>query len=525
MALISPSGRWLKVNQALCKMLGYAEEDFLSTGVHEFTHPEDFDSDVAQMLRLINQEISQYDVRKRYIARDGEEVPVILNLSMVRLPSGEAEYYVAQIQSVAQYEIVNRPNHLDDELLDSLMSTSPDHIYFKDHESRFIRINAAFTERHGFTDDSEAIGKTDFDLFNEQHAALAYADEKRIMDTGVPVIGKEENPIWPDGRVCWVSSTKVPRRDKDGKIIGIIGISRDITDRKVAELEQDRLQRQVVDLSRRAGMSEIAASVLHNVGNVLNSVNVSSSVLADKVRELKINSIAKTAQIIKDNSSNLGEYFSENPQGKQLPEFLEKLATRLAGEQVSILEELDLLARNIDHIAQIIKVQQSYANVGGMQEHLDIGELVEDALRMNASMFMRHHMELVREFEVMPKIWAEKHKILQILVNLIRNAKHALTDGGVEPKRLIIRIESQNNESVAISIKDNGIGIKPENLKRVFEYGFTTKSDGHGFGLHGGAITAQELGGSLTVHSEGQGMGATFTLEIPLNSEAANRAV
>jgi PAS domain S-box-containing protein len=403
-------------------------------------------------------------------------------------------------------------------LLDSLMETSPDYIYFKDRQSRFIRVNSAFAASHGLSRPEAAIGKTDHDLFTEPHASQAYADEHWIMETGGEIIGKEEAGEQPGGDTRWVSTTKVPHRNSKGEIIGIIGISRDITARKLAELEQERLQRQVIDLSRRAGMSEVAANVLHNVGNVLNSVNVSSSVLTEKVRDSRISSVVRTARLLKEHEADLGPFVTDNPQGKMLPEFLEKLSQRLVEEQSSVLEELELLTRNIDHIAQIIRVQQGYANVGGLQEFTDISLLVEDALQMSASMFMRHQIEMVRDFAPLPKMWVDKHKILQILINLVRNAKHALTDHGTAAKRLVVRVAEEGEDRLRISVSDNGIGINAENLNRIFEYGFTTKHDGHGFGLHGGAIAAREMGGSLTVSSEGHGLGATFTLELPINT-------
>ena len=108
----------------------------------------------------------------------------------------------------------------------------------------------------------------------------------------------------------------------------------------------------------------------------------------------------------------------------------------------------------------------------------------------------------------------EKHKILQILVNLLRNAKHACQESDRADKRLTVRVINGDGR-VRISVIDNGIGIPPENLIRIFSHGFTTKKDGHGFGLHSGALAAKEMDGSLTVHSDGPGQGSTFTLELP----------
>ena len=318
-----------------------------------------------------------------------------------------------------------------------------------------------------------------------------------------------------DGAYRHLSMRAIPLVGDDGTVIEWVGFHTDITERVLAEAEKDRLNDQLVDLSRRAGMSEVATSVLHNVGNVLNSVNISCSVISGKVRQSRIGSVTKTAALLKEHGEDLAVFLTADSQGRQLPEFLGKLADRLVAEQREILTEIELLDRNIEHISQIITVQQSYANVGGVQESLPVARLVEDALRMNTVAMMRHEITVLCEFEEVPAIMMEKHKVLQILVNLIRNAKHALTDSESENKCLTLRIARREPDHVAISVSDNGIGIARENMTRIFEHGYTTKPDGHGFGLHSGVLAARELGGALTVQSEGIGMGATFTLELP----------
>ena len=161
-------------------------------------------------------------------------------------------------------------------------------------------------------------------------------------------------------------------------------------------------------------------------------------------------------------------------------------------------------------------MQQSYARVVGVAETLPVVDLVEDALRLNAGAMERHQVKVMREYFEVPPILVDKHKVLQILVNLIRNAKYALDDKGHTDKRLVLQVGLNGNNTVKICVIDNGIGIAAENLTRIFEHGFTTRKEGHGFGLHNGALAAKELGGSLTAQSEGPGRGAKFTLELPL---------
>jgi signal transduction histidine kinase len=136
-------------------------------------------------------------------------------------------------------------------------------------------------------------------------------------------------------------------------------------------------------------------------------------------------------------------------------------------------------------------------------------------LRMDLGAMSRHNVKVERDFAEVPPILTQKHKVLQILVNLIHNAKYACDDSGREDKQINVRVRNGDGR-VKISVIDNGIGIPADNLTRIFNHGFTTRKDGHGFGLHSGAIAAKELGGNLVVFSEGTGRGATFTLELPV---------
>jgi len=178
------------------------------------------------------------------------------------------------------------------------------------------------------------------------------------------------------------------------------------------------------------------------------------------------------------------------------------------------------LTKDVGHIKDIVAMQQSYAMVSGVVEAVPVVELVEDALRMNASAFVRHDVQVVREFAPVPPVTVDKHKVLQILVNVLRNAKYACDGTGQPDKRVTLRVALNGANLVKIEIADNGVGIPAENLTRVFQHGFTTRKHGHGFGLHSAALAAKELGGALKARSDGPGLGATFTLEIPTQPPA-----
>ncbi|MGC3979936.1 MAG: AAA family ATPase [Steroidobacteraceae bacterium] len=300
----------------------------------------------------------------------------------------------------------------------------------------------------------------------------------------------------------------------DGQTVGTVINFRDITERRRSEEELKATHRKLMDTSRQAGMAEVASNVLHNVGNVLNSVNVSANLVAENMKRSKLDTLAKVSALLQA-QTDLGDFINNDPKGRQLPGFIAQLSEHLANDRQMIVQELESLRSNIDHIKEIVAMQQNYSKVCGLKEIINVVDLVEDALRMHSGALQHHEIEVVREFEAVPLLNTEKHNILQILVNLVGNARRACSDSDQPHKRLILRVRHED-DLIKIAVIDNGVGISAENLTRIFGHGFTTRKDGHGFGLHSGALAAHELGGALRVNSDGEGLGATFTLELPV---------
>src|SRR4051812_37722836 len=328
----------------------------------------------------------------------------------------------------------------------------------------------------------------------------------------------EYRMIASTGQAVWVREISTFIME-DGVAQALRGVLFDITEHKHAEEELELLNKRLLESSRLAGMAEVATGVLHNVGNVLNSVNVSSTLICNQVRNSRASRLRDVILLLNNNSTNLADFLTNDPKGKIVPSYLSSLAERLSEEQQDLLRELELLTKNIEHIKEIVAMQQNYARVSGIIESLSIRNLVEDALQMHTAALARHGILVIREYQEVPVISMDKHKVLQILVNLIRNAKYAMDAAGKRDKRLTMSIVLTPDKIVKISVTDNGIGITQENLTRIFSHGFTTKREGHGFGLHSGAIAAREMGGSLVAESRGSGAGATFTLELPLQAE------
>lgn len=405
---------------------------------------------------------------------------------------------------------------LDRALVTAFLANVPDCVYFKDRSSRFIALSASLVKKHGLHDVPDLVGKTDFDFFSEAHARPAFEDEQSIIRTGEPIIGKLEKETWADGRVTWVLTSKMPLRDTDGQIIGTFGISKDVTESRQMEAALDKSRRELIDASRLAGMAEVATGVLHNVGNVLNSLNVSTSVIATGLRQSKTEALAKVAELLREHSGDLGNYLTQDPKGRLIPGFVESLARHFSEDRARLIREIESLQRNVDHIKEVVSMQQTYATMVGVVEPLQPAAMLEDALRMNSAALVRHDVRVVRDFAPVPPVLGEKAKVLQILVNLIRNAKYAADAGGREDKVITLGVSAGDTGRVQLSVRDNGVGIPAENLTRIFQHGFTTKSDGHGFGLHSSANAAREMKGTLTAHSDGTGLGATFILDLPV---------
>ena len=262
-------------------------------------------------------------------------------------------------------------------------------------------------------------------------------------------------------------------------------------------------------------MAEIATNVLHNVGNVLNSVNISTGLIVESMKKSRASSLARVVALLQEHADDLGTFITTDARGRHLPAHLAQLSEHLIADQAATVSELDSLRHNVEHIKEIVAMQQRYATFGGVKEVINVVDLVEDSLRMNEGSLQNHGVEITREFGEVPPLSVEKHKILQILVNVLRNAKYACDDSGRPDKKMTVRV-CNGDGGVKISVIDNGVGIPPENLERIFNHGFTTREGGHGFGLHSGALAAKEMGGSLSVQSDGPGQGAAFTLELPL---------
>lgn len=404
--------------------------------------------------------------------------------------------------------------------LTAILEATPDIVISADPNGSAFYLNQAGRQILGLADDKDIKSLKTLDF----HPPWA---REIITRVGSPAALK--NGSWAGetailnsvGQEVHVSQVLIAHKNSEGELEYLSTVMRDMTERRQAEEALRISQQKLLETSRLAGMAEVATGVLHNVGNVLNSVNVSAGLVVEKISRSKVPQISKAAALLTGRNGDLANFLTNDPNGQRLPVFFAKLGAFLEEENAELLREVDQLSRNIEHIKEVVAMQQSYAKVSGVFENLPAEQLVEDAIAMNIGAFERHGVTIERDFAPVPTVCVDRHKVLQILINLIRNAKYALDDSQRSDKRLGIRIAAGAESKVSVILTDNGIGISPENLTRIFAHGFTTRKDGHGFGLHSGANAAQEIGGSLTAESEGLGRGATFTLDLPTAAAAS----
>lgn len=428
-----------------------------------------------------------------------------------------AAWVLSALHSTARDEAQKSLSQSQASLL-SLIESTDDLVCSLDLEGNLRFANSAM--RHEF---SRRFGQ---ELLSGQSLFLAATAEQRELwmqrfarvTAGQRLRFEEEYAV--DERRSTYEVNINPILDEGGRVTGLTVFSRDITSRKDSESRLGEMHRTLVDVSRLAGMAEIATGVLHNVGNTLNSVNIATALLMDQLRRSRVNGLARATQLLRENLPDAGTFLASNPQGRKLPRYLIAVAEELVEEREKMSREVRALIESVEHIRSIVTMQQQHARTVGALEEFHVPQLIDEALRLDAISLDHLGITIVREYAEVPPLLADRHRLLQILINLLSNARQSLVESQRQDKQLIIRIRlSAEGQHLLIDVADNGLGIAPEHMERIFKQGFTTKKTGHGFGLHMSALAATEMKGRLTCASPGPGQGATFTLELPLAGE------
>ncbi|WP_428261174.1 ATP-binding protein [Haliangium sp.] len=378
-------------------------------------------------------------------------------------------------------------------------------------------------------------------VFNHAFARAACAQrgaEPRLGDRLADVVSAEQMARWRpclDEAFAHPHTTRIEeQRIQDGEHrhretsfypilnerhmpIGMVVFSQDITERKHTEAEMQRLHAEHMTLSRYAGMAAVASEVMRNAGNILNSVNLSTSLMLDRLGGFEVERLNGLVELLDAHAEELDTFLRDDSRGRRLPELLRALADHFLEQEAKLGTELSSLREGVTHLTRVVHSQENLAGNISLIEEVSVEELIGAALALSSASWEALNVDVERHIGAVPTLHVDRHKLLEILVNLLGNAYHALRDSARVDKRLRIRAEPAGDERVTIEIEDNGVGIAGENRDKLFRLGFTTKEQGHGVGLHSSANTAAQLGGCLTCHSEGLGQGATFTIELPVH--------
>jgi PAS domain S-box-containing protein len=397
--------------------------------------------------------------------------------------------------------------------VDNILRSMADSLLVINADMTIGAVNPSLLNLLGY-EEHELIGVSPGLIFGQEFAQGAILENLLLQGS---VSGVESSFLTQEGRKIPISVSGSMMQDQQGQFQGLVCVAQDITDRKRMEEEKLQLHEQLMNTSRQLGMAEVATGVLHNVGNVLNSINVSIGVITDMLKNSMVGDVGRISQLLVKHQEDLGAYLSQNPKGKQVPGYLEKLSGQLMEERRMALLELDRLRVNAGHAQHCVAAQQDLAKPSGMKEPVSLAELIDEALAVNQDMLKNSAIHVVQEFQEVPPVFADKHQILQILVDLIRNACQAMES--VDNKQLVVRVKLVIGppDSICLEVQDSGKGIAPDNLTKIFGQGYSTNSGGRGLSLHHGALMAKKIGGSLRAQSEGEGQGATFFLALPGN--------
>jgi len=393
---------------------------------------------------------------------------------------GRPVHVIAAVLDVTESRKLERELYRERGFLNILMEVVPDAIYFKDTQSRFTKVNRAHAERMGLKDPAEAVGRTDFDFYSEEFARQAFEDEQEIIRTGKPIVNKVEKVVGKDGKVRWVTATKVPIKDELGRVTGIVGISRDITEIKLMEdrLKEysERLERMVeektralLEAERLAAIGEVVSMVVHDLRSPLQVILYKTFLLKEKLKQLPIPSY----------------------------------------ERDSFKEVLDSINEQVEYMNRMVSDLKDYARMV-KPEHVEVEfrKLVEEVL---ATFIIPENVKVkVTVQEGFPKLQVDPMMMRRVLSNLISNAVDALPQGGS------ISVDAKvEGDQIVIAVEDTGVGIAEENIQKLFKPFFTTKEKGTGLGLAICKRFVELHGGHISVESR-LGAGTRFVIRLPL---------
>lgn len=480
----------------------------------EFVIAEDRPRVAAAFAAFVSED-RPLDLEYRIVRPDGGVRWVHVRGAKARDAAGQPIRLVGIVSDITEQrraEQALRESEADVRLRTRALDAAANAVAITDARGDIQWVNEAFTALTGYAA-TEVIGQNLRLLKSGQHPDSLYQQMWRSLSRGEVWQGELVNRR-KDGGLYHEEMTITPLHAPDGAISHYIAIKLDITARKQSEAAIQELHRKLVVASRQAGMADVAIDILHNVGNALNSVRVSTNLLAEHLRDSRVATLGKLAELLRAHEPDLARYLTTDPSGVKVPALVEMLAATLAAERTVMLAEVANAHKYLEDVTETVRRQESLTKASWVTETFAVADLVEEALRINVDALTGHDIEIIRDVPAQPPLTTDRHKVMQILINLVRNARQACERSGRADKRITARA-TRDGDRVRIAVIDNGVGFAAEDLPRMFGPDLPSRTSGFGSGLHSDASAASQLGGTLRGESAGPGQGATFTLEIP----------
>ncbi|MCD0459682.1 PAS domain-containing protein [Roseiconus lacunae] len=526
-AITDAEGRIKWVNEGYTRITGYLPEDVIEEDVLQFQQCEETDAAAVNKMRQALRTGSACNLELQNRRKNGDAYWLATEIRPTKNKDNGSPRFIVINSDVSERKAVELSLAEAEQQLRSILDNVPGAFYRRHlgQDDKSVFMSRWIETITGYPAEEFIVPETpdpDFLLSKRSHLDFVHPDDnERVNKTFQDAINDrsdfsiEYRITDKNDHVRWVWERGTCSEQSDSGAI-VDGTLFDITDRIEAEQENLKLQQDLLDASRQAGMAEIATGVLHNVGNILNSVNVSATQIQKQLDSSPLRNLEKISGLIDEYRQTFPAFVKDDRRGQKVPEYIRHVTDALQGERQTVRDEVNDLVSNIEHIKAIISVQQTMAKSSGLMQSLEIRDLLNDSISANKASLQSHRINLSQSIDDdVPTIVSDKHRILQILVNLIKNAVDALRDSNVQSPKISV-IAKKEADHVSMRVADNGVGIRQDRLDQIFQHGFTTKKGGFGFGLHSSANAAKELGGRLTVASEGEGCGASFELTIPI---------
>ncbi len=503
-------GKLTFFNTTWSQMFGYNTEELRDVHMSLFHTEEQMQDDVLHLNDRLERE-GAFTGETGFKRKNGSTFPASVTASVLKDETGEVQSFLFSVKDITEEK------KAEEELIriTQAVESSSDAIGISDIQGNHFYQNPAFTRLYGYELEEFKAGKHPGELCPDEVAAR---EVFKTIQNGDRWSGELEM-INKNGLKIIVRLNASPVKDNEGNTIAFISSHTDITERKKAESELAAAQQELVEKAHQAGMADIATGTLHNVGNILNSVKTSAQIIGDIQGSSSISGFQKANNMLRENIDSIDEFLIKDPKGKKLMQYYLKLEDGFNVEHKRTMEHITRLMEKVNAIVDVIAAQQSYAGASGLTEDYDLSEVVEDALTMQSGSTTRHGVNILKDFQDTPQVPIQKTKLVHILINLIKNAKEAMVEIEKQRRKLTVSIDS-SSDAIFIKVSDTGAGIALDNLEKIFSHGFTTKQNGHGFGLHSSANYIKEMGGRMWAESEGEGRGATFILRFPYPHES-----